>query len=97
MFKHVVGVNLKYEKDDPRVEGFFKAAEESLGKVPQVKSYSHYRVENPEGGYQYGFILDFESKDAWMEYNDHPYSLKFTEDYWEKAVTGYTFFNFIPL
>lgn len=96
MLRHAVGVNLKYGKDDPRVKEFFKAAKQALATIPQVKAYTHYAVTNSDCGYQYGFVLDFESEEAWMEYNEHPANLKFSEDYWEKDVAGYLYFNFVP-
>ena len=96
MLRHVVGVNLNYEKDDSRVKEFFGAAKKLLASLPQVKAYTHYVVENIECGYQYGFVLDFESKETWMEYNEHPDNLKFSEEYWDKDVASYLFFNFVP-
>jgi hypothetical protein len=96
MLRHAVGVNLKYDKDDPRVKEFFKAAKKALATIPQVKAYTHYEVTNPDCGYQYGFVLDFESEEAWMEYNEDPQNLVFSEKYWEKDVAGYLYFNFVP-
>ena len=96
MLRHAVGVNLNYEKDDPRVKEFFRAAKKMLATIPQVKCYTHYVVENPECGYQYGFALDFESKEAWLEYNEHPDQVKFSEEYWNDGTASYLFFNFVP-
>jgi hypothetical protein len=96
MLRHAVGVNLKYGKDDPRVKEFFKAAKKALATIPQVKAYTHYVVTNPDSGYQYGFVLDFESEETWMEYNEHPNNLKFSEEHWDKDVASYLFFNFVP-
>jgi hypothetical protein len=61
-----------------------------------VKAYTHYEVDDPEYGYQYGFVLDFESKEAWLEYNEHPQSVKFTEEYWNSGVSNFLYFNFVP-
>ena len=96
MLRHVVGVNLNYGKNDPRVKEFFKAAKEMLATVPQVKAYTHYVAENTECGYQYGFVLDFESKEALLEYFENPNHLKFSDDHWNKGVASYLDFNFIP-
>ncbi|MDO9547113.1 MAG: Dabb family protein [Pelolinea sp.] len=96
MLRHVVGVNLNYSKDDPRVKGFFQAAKNMLATIPQVKSYTHYFTDNPECGYQYGFVLDFESKEALLEYFENPNHLKFSDDEWTKGVASYLDFNFIP-
>lgn len=96
MLRHVVGVNLNYPKDDPRVKEFFQSAKNALATIPQVKSYAHYVIENPECGYQYGFVLDFESKEALQEYFQNPSHLKFSEDQWNKGVASYLDFNFIP-
>src|SRR3990170_2178567 len=96
MLRHAVGVNLNYEKDDPRVKEFFKAAKKMLATIPQVKAYTHYVVGNTDCGYQYGFVLDFESEETWLEYCDHPDNLKFSAEYWDKDVASYLFFNFVP-
>lgn len=96
MLRHVVSVNLNYQKDDPRVKEFFQAAKKSLATIPQVKSYTHYVVENPECGYQYGFVLDFESKEALLEYFENPNHLKFSDNEWTKGVASYLDLNFIP-
>jgi len=96
MLRHVVGVNLNYEKDDPRVKEFFKVAKKMLATIPQVKGYTHYIVENPECGYQYGGVLDFESKEALLEYFEHPDHLKFSKEDWNDGVASYLDFNFIP-
>jgi hypothetical protein len=96
MLRHVVGVNLKYEKNDPRVKEFFRAAKKRLATIPQVKSYTHYAVENPECGYQYGFVLDFESKEALLEYFQNPDHLKFSDEQWTDGVANYLDMNMIP-
>lgn len=96
MLRHVVGVNLNYEKDDPRMKEFFRAAKKMLATVPQVKSYTHYVVENPECGYQYAFVLDFESKEALLKYFEHPDHLKFSEEHWNDGIASYLDFNLIP-
>ena len=97
MLRHAVGVNLKYEKDEPRVKEFFKAAKQMLATIPQVQAYTHYVVRNPECGYQYGFVLDFESEETWLQYCEHPNNLKFSEEYWDRDVADYLFFNLAPL
>ena len=96
MLRHAVGVNLKYEKDDPRVKEFFQAAKKALATIPQVKAYTHYVVTNPDCDYQYGFVLDFESEETWNEYNENPENLVFSEKYWDKDFAGYIYFNFVP-
>ena len=97
MLRHVVGVNLNYPKDDPRVKEFFRAAKNALATIPQVKAYTHYVTDNPECGYQYGFVLDFETKDALLEYFQNPNHLKFSDNEWTSGVASYLDFNFVPL
>ena len=98
MLKHVVAVNLNYEEGDPKIAEFFKAAEEMLSPVTQVKKYCHYRVQNPEEcGYAYGFILEFDSFEGLTEYSVDPLHLKFTDDYWNDAVKNFIDINYIPM
>lgn len=98
MLRHVVAVNLNYEKGDPRIAEFFKAAKDMLSAVPQVNKYDHYLVQNPgDCGYEYGFILEFDSYEALEEYSGHALHLKFTEDYWNGAVKNFVDINYIPM
>ena len=98
MLRHVVGVRLNYEEGDSRIADFFKAAREMLASIPQVKSYNHFRVQNPEAcGYTYGFILEFDSPDGLVEYFTDPSHLKFTDDYWNGAVKDFIDINLIPM
>jgi len=95
MLRHVVCVNLNYPKDDPREKAFFRAAKNALATIPQVKAYTHYLIDNPECGYQYGFVLDFESKNDLTEYFNNPKHLKFSEEDWKTGVASYIDFNLV--
>ena len=98
MLKHVVAVNLNYEEGDPRIAGFFAAAKELLTQIPQVKGYGHYRTQNPEQcGWEYGFILEFDSTEALGEFHKSPHHKKFAEEHWSGAVKDVVDINFVPI
>ena len=87
--RHMVVFNLKWEKDSPEAKLFLKTAEDTFKQIGAAKKVMICNEVSPKNGYDYGFSFDFDTKDDYAAYNNHPLHINFVEKLWMNEVTDF--------
>lgn len=89
VYTHTVLFDLKAAPGSPEAESFLSEGTRALTSVPGVMDFRAVRQCSPKSDFQYGFLMNFPSKEAFKVYCNHPTHNRFVEDYWKKEVTRF--------
>lgn len=96
MIRHTVVFKLKYPIGSPEEKEFMNAAG-VLAKIPVVHNFESLRQISKKNDFDYGFSMEFDSKQAYEEYNQNPDHVKFVETYWVKFVDKFLEIDYEPM
>lgn len=88
-YTHTVMFDLKAAPDSPEVVAFLSEGSRALTSVPGVMDFRAVRQCSPKCDFQYAFLMNFVSIEAFKAYCVHPDHNRFVEDYWKKEVTRF--------
>lgn len=88
-YTHTVLFDLKTSPDSPEAKSFLAEGTRALTSVPGVMNFRAVRQCSPKSDFQYAFLMNFPSKEAFKVYCEHPTHNRFVDDYWKKQVTRF--------
>lgn len=96
-YTHTVLFDLKAAPDSPEAAAFLAQGTRALTSVPGVMNFRAVRQCSPKSDFQYAFLMDFASKEAFRAYCVHPDHNRFVDDYWKKEVVRFFEADYIDL
>ena len=96
MIRHTVVFKLKYSKGSPEESEFLNAAGK-LSSIPGVHHFECLRQTSKKNGFEYGISMEFDTKEAYEDYNQHPDHLDFVKTFWMRDVADFLEIDFEPL
>jgi heme-degrading monooxygenase HmoA len=96
MIRHTVVLKLKYPKDSPEESEFLNEATK-LSSIPGVRNFESLRQISRKNDFEYGLSMEFATKKAYEEYNQHPDHTRFVETYWVKYVEKFLEIDYEPI
>ncbi|MDE0935230.1 MAG: Dabb family protein [Mariniblastus sp.] len=88
MIRHTVMFTLKHESNS-REESEFLIAALALETIESVRKFERLRQTSAKCNHRFGFSMEFESREGYEFYNNHPTHTKFVEDYWIPEVADF--------
>jgi heme-degrading monooxygenase HmoA len=86
--RHLVVFTLRHEEGSPEAETFL-AALRSLAAIDGVEEFEVVRQVGLKNSYQLAVTMEFASRAAYQDYNDHPSHVAFVSDRWDADVTDF--------
>lgn len=95
MIRHTVVFKLKYPKDSPEEKLFINAAMK-LASIPGVQRFECLRQTSRKNNFDYGLSMEFNTPEAYEEYNKHPDHVAFVQVFWIKGVEDFLEIDYEP-
>jgi heme-degrading monooxygenase HmoA len=95
MVRHTVVFKLKYTKDSPE-EKEFLAEIRKLSAIPGVKNFECLRQVSKKNNFDYGLSMEFDSREAYDDYSNHPSHNAFVKKFWVSYVADFLEIDFEP-
>ncbi len=95
--QHMVIFDLKHAAESPLTDKFLKDGLTILSQIPGVKNFQVFNQISPKNDFRYGFSMDFDHKDAFENYNNHPAHVLFVQDRWMNEVSRFQEIDFKAL
>ena len=92
--RHMVIFNLKHEKGSAEADKFLEDGRRLLTSIPQVTAFGVFRQVSAKNDYDYGFSMDFASREDYEAYNAHPVHVDFVKNRWETEVSRFLEIDF---
>jgi len=83
--RHTVAFKLKHQKSSPQEQDFI-AALNKLSDIPGVKNFSLMNEISKKNKFDYILAMDFDTQQAYDQYNEHPDHVAFVQSRWLKEV-----------
>ncbi len=93
-YRHMVIFNLKSAKDDDKTKAFLSDGERLLTSIPGVQNFSVFHQISPKNSFTYGFTMDFDSEQEFINYANHPIHLDFVKNRWDTEVSDFLELDF---
>ncbi|GGD95971.1 Dabb family protein [Paenibacillus nasutitermitis] len=84
--QHSVIFCLKHKKGSREAGQFLADGQKILSSIPVVKHFHVFRQVSPKNDYDYGFSMEFASREEYEAYNAHPLHTAFVEERWKTEV-----------
>jgi hypothetical protein len=88
MIRHTVVFKLKHPRDSIEERDFLRAAD-ILTAIPVVRNFLRLRQVNPRSPYDYCLSMEFDSRQDYLDYNEHPVHLEFVGSRWMPEVAAF--------
>jgi hypothetical protein len=95
MIRHTVAFKLKHAAASEAETAFLKAAQ-VLTKIPTVRRFEWLRQVSAKNNFDFGFSMEFASKQDYEAYNNHPEHIRFVETYWKPEVIDFLELDYVP-
>lgn len=92
--RHMVIFCLKHDIDSTETEKFLKDGLRILTSIPGVESFEVLNQVSPKNDYDFGFSMEFSSREDYDSYSAHPDHNEFVEQRWKKEVTRFLEIDF---
>jgi len=87
--KHIVIFSLKHDKGSPEERVFLEDSKTLLHPIPGVKDFQVMRQVNPDNDYDFGLAMEFDDKESYRKYSEHPAHVDYVNQRWFKEVDKY--------
>jgi len=94
MIIHTVVFKTKHEKGSEEEKDFLKAGI-ALGKLSMVNNFQCYKQVSAKNEFEFGFSMEFTSKQEYDAYNNYPDHLDFVETRWKLEVENFMEIDYI--
>jgi hypothetical protein len=88
MILHTVAFKTKHKPNSPEERDFLKAGVD-LGQLPMVQNFCCYKQVSSKNAFDFGFSMEFESRQAYDAYNQHPAHVDFVQSRWIQEVVDF--------
>jgi hypothetical protein len=78
-------------------QGNFFSAVATLAAIPGVRNFKLLRQISPKNEFDFGISMEFESKEAYEGYNNHPEHTRFVQEAWLTHVEKFMELDFEPI
>jgi hypothetical protein len=95
MIRHTVIFTLKHPQGSPEEKLFIDAAKK-LSAIPGVHHFECLRQTSKKNTYEYGLSMEFDSAQAYEDYNKSTAHVAFVEMYWAKNVKEFMEVDYEP-
>jgi hypothetical protein len=95
MIRHTVAFKLKHAPDTKAASSFLKAAQ-VLTTIPTVRAFECLRQVGSKNNFDFGFSMEFASRQDYEAYNVHPEHVHFVETRWKPEVTEFVELDYVP-
>jgi len=96
MIRHTIVFKLKYSTGS-REESKFLNAAVKLSSIPGVHHFECLLQTSKKNNFEYGISMEFDTKEAYEDYNQHLDHVDFVETFWIRDVTDFLEIDFEPL
>lgn len=96
MIVHSVIFKLKYGKGSAQEKDFLASCDQ-LADIPGVHNLKSYRQTGKKNPFDFGLFMEFETAQAYEDYNRHPYHLTFIQKYWKTGIQDFMEMDYRPL
>ena len=79
-----------------RAEAACMNAAQTLASLPTVQNFECLRQVSPKNDFDFGFSMEFESKEGYEAYNIHPEHVRFVETRWKPEVADFLEIDYVP-
>lgn len=93
--RHTVAFKLKHPKGSPEEKVFLDEINK-LSSIPVVKNFECLLQTGKKNNFDYGVSMEFDSMEAYEEYNQHPDHVAFVQTYWIPNVEDYLEIDYEP-
>lgn len=93
--RHTVAFTLKHAKGSPEEKEFLNEIRK-LAAIPVVHKFECLRQTSKKNNFDYGVSMEFDTMEAYEEYNQHPDHLAFVETFWVKYVEDFLVIDYEP-
>lgn len=91
---HTVFFRLNHESGSKAEKNFF-AELDKLREIPGVLNFQHVQEVSPKNEFTFGLMMEFESQDAYNNYDEHPMHTKFVKEIWVPEVAQFQEIDFV--
>ncbi|RXK48298.1 Dabb family protein [Aquirufa rosea] len=96
MIYHSVFLTFKPDLSGFQQDHFFAEAMK-LAQIPGVQEFECLREISPKNNFQYGLIMQFENKDIYQAYTNHPLHVWFVENVWIPSVADFQEIDYLKM
>lgn len=96
MITHSVYFRLKHAEGSPEERTFLEKAE-ALKSISTVRNFQCVREISPKNNFRLGLTMQFEDREAYRHYNDHPDHRAFVEQVWIPEVAEFLEIDYEPI
>ena len=95
MIRHTVAFKLKHAAGSESESSFLEAAR-VLTSIPTVRNFEWLRQVSPKNQFEFGFSMEFASRQDYEAYNVHPDHVHFVETRWKPEVSDFLEIDYVP-
>jgi hypothetical protein len=96
MIRHTVAFRLIHPVDSTG-EKMFLDAIRKLSAIPGVQKFELLKQTSKKNNYDFGLSMEFETAEAYEDYNQHPGHIAFVQTFWIKEVSDFLEIDYEPL
>lgn len=96
MIRHSVILQLKPSLSAEAVANFFYEANK-LAAIPGVQRFECLQQVSPKNKFEYGISMEFETKEQYDAYTNHPDHVAFVQQHWLPCVEEFLEIDYVPL
>lgn len=93
--RHTVAFTLKHAKGSPEEKEFLNEIRK-LAEISVVHKFECLRQTSEQNKFDYGVSMEFDTMEAYEEYNQHPDHIAFVETFWVKYVEDFIVIDYEP-
>jgi hypothetical protein len=88
MIRHTVVFTLKHPSNSQQEKDFLDASL-LLANISSVKNFERLKQISPKNNFTFGFSMEFENKEGYDFYNNHPDHVDFVQKRWIPEVSNF--------
>jgi hypothetical protein len=88
MIRHTVVFNLKHPQNSSQEKAFLDAALR-LASISSVRNFERLKQISPKNNFTFGLSMEFENKEGYDFYNNHPDHVEFVQKWWIPEVLSF--------
>ncbi len=96
MIRHTVVFKLKYPQGSPQEKEFLDAAL-NLSSIPGIHHFECLHQVSKKNSFTFGISMEFDTKKAYEEYNQHPDHIAFVKTFWIRDVEDFLEIDYEPI
>jgi heme-degrading monooxygenase HmoA len=96
MIQHTVAFRLIHPANSAG-EKMFLDAIRKLSAIPGVQKFELLKQTSKKNNYDFGLSMEFETAEAYEDYNQHPDHIAFVQTFWIKEVRDFLEIDYEPL